>query len=182
MSHEKTGKFCSYKCSNSRTWTESDKLKKQLSAKNSKKVQTENASRIKSTSRNSKYRIRTCSSCKSVITKKHKQICETCKGNYYKYYRPMCEFDFNPIDYPTKFDCTLIEVYGRYSPSNKGNNLGGVSRDHLFSVSDGFKHNVPAEIIKHPANCELKLHIDNQKKRTRSSITLDELYNRIKNF
>lgn len=40
-------KFCSRKCANSRIWTENDKLKKSISAKNSEKVNFENKSRRK---------------------------------------------------------------------------------------------------------------------------------------
>jgi len=37
-----SGKFCSRKCANSRTWTDEDKLKKSISAKNSEKVKKAN--------------------------------------------------------------------------------------------------------------------------------------------
>jgi len=36
--HEKSGKFCSRSCANSRKWSEADKLKKSISAKNSDKI------------------------------------------------------------------------------------------------------------------------------------------------
>lgn len=41
--HSKKGIYCSYKCSNSRKWTEADKLKKSESAKKSEKVRLSNS-------------------------------------------------------------------------------------------------------------------------------------------
>jgi hypothetical protein len=113
------------------------------------------------------------------VYKKYNHVCDNCRMTYYKYYRPMCEFDFNFDNYSEFFDLELVKEYGWYSPFNKGNNLSGVSRDHLYSVSDGFKNGVDPNIIKHPANCELILHIKNQSKKTKSNITLEELLKRI---
>ena len=76
----------------------------------------------------------------------------------------------------------LVEKYGWYSPSNKGNNLNGVSKDHMYSVREGFINNIDCEIIKHPANCKLMIHNENNLKNSTCSITLDELLNRIKNW
>ncbi len=127
--------------------------------------------------------IRKCRFCLDYkINKQRKIICDDCKTSYYKFYRPLCEFDFRLEDYPDKFDFTLIDKHGKYSPSNKGNNLNGVSRDHLYSVRDGFVNKIDPEIIKHPANCGLLKHIDNNKKKTNSIITIEELKERIKNW
>ena len=41
---------------------------------------------------------------------------------------------------------------------------------------------ISKEILKHPANCKLMLHSDNNKKKTNNSITYEELLNRIKNW
>lgn len=123
---------------------------------------------------------RRCRFCNNfTVTQKHKIICESCKTNYYKLYRPICEFDFNVNDFPEEFSLELIKLHGWYSPSNKGNNLNGVSKDHLYSVRDGFVNKVDSNIIKHPANCKLILHKDNNHKSFYSSITLDELLLRI---
>lgn len=122
--------------------------------------------------------------CRYCNEKKHlekrKMICETCRTNYYEAYRPSCEFRFNINDFKDEFNFNLIEQHGWYSPSNKGNNLGGVSRDHLYSVRDGFINKVSPEIISHPANCILMKHSDNSSKNSSSSITLEELKERIK--
>jgi hypothetical protein len=94
----------------------------------------------------------------------------------------MCEFDFDVGDYGVELDTPLLKEHGWYSPTNKGNNLGGVSRDHMYSVLDGFKNKIDPEIIKHPMNCELLLQTDNSKKKGKSSITLEELLVRIKTW
>jgi hypothetical protein len=91
-------------------------------------------------------------------------------------------FNFDINQYNNKFDLDLIKEYGRYSPKNKGNNLNGVSKDHMYSVRDGFINNVDPEIIRHPANCKLLLHSENNKKNYNSSITIEELKERIKNW
>jgi hypothetical protein len=97
-------------------------------------------------------------------------------------YRQRCNFDFNVNDYPEKFNTALVENIGWYSPANKGNNLNGVSKDHMLSVREGFELGIDPQVIKHPANCELMPHRHNQKKKNKSSITLEELLKRISNW
>ncbi len=97
-------------------------------------------------------------------------------------YRKACKFRFNLKDYPDNFDFWLIEQYGWYKAKNKGDNLGGVSRDHMLSVSEGFELGIDPFLLAHPANCKLLIHTDNISKNKKSTITFDELLNRIKNF
>jgi hypothetical protein len=121
-----------------------------------------------------------CKICQNLnLIKTQKLICDTCRAEYYSVYRPSCEFDFDINLYQEKFDFELVKKYGWYSPSNKGNNLNGVSRDHMYSVKDGFTNKIDFNIIKHPANCKLMRHVDNNLKKTNSSITLNELLKRI---
>ena len=94
-------------------------------------------------------------------------------------YRADCSFRFNLKDYPEEFNFALVEQLGWYSPANKGNNLTGVSRDHMVSVRYGFDHSIPAEHIRHPANCRLLAHSDNSSKGAKNYITYEELLNRI---
>ena len=122
-----------------------------------------------------------CKNC-GKICKKRKQYCSDCLYTYYKIYRPRCEFKFDPLDYCDWFKCELIKTYGKYSPKNKGNNLNGVSRDHMFSVKEGFRLGVDPKIIAHPANCRLMQHFENNCKKTNCSITLEELKGRIEVF
>lgn len=52
----------------------------------------------------------------------------------------------------------------------------------MFSVKEGFVLNVDPEIMKHPANCKLMIHSENISKNDKSTITLDELLERIKQW
>lgn len=127
-----------------------------------------------------------CASCKKPIASKHrKKYCGLCIDDK-KTYALSCRFTFNIYDYKEKFDLTLIEKYGWYSTpgsNRKGiKNINGISRDHLFSITDGFLQRVSPEIMRHPANCNILRHKENQQKNIKSSITLEELLNRIKNW
>jgi len=97
-------------------------------------------------------------------------------------YRQLCLFKFSLNDYPDKFDFSLIEKYGWYKAKNRGNNLEGVSRDHMFSVYDGYKQGILPYYISHPANCQLLPHKLNNVKKRNSSITFEELLKRIEEW
>lgn len=90
-------------------------------------------------------------------------------------YRQLSEFKFNVYDYPDEFDFKLIKKHGWYKAKNNGNNLYGVSRDHMYSIKEGFRNNISPDILAHPANCQLILHSDNSAKRNKCSISLQEL-------
>lgn len=97
-------------------------------------------------------------------------------------YKTKCRFTFNVYDYPDLFDLSLIESYGWYEAKNRGDNSNGISRDHMYSVREGFINNIDPRIISHPVNCNLIRHRDNQKKYVKSSITIEELESRIQKF
>lgn len=100
--------------------------------------------------------------------------------NKFLIYKADAKFNFALNDYPDEFDFSLIEKYGWYSPSNsKKPNIGGVSRDHMISVKEGFKLGIDTKLLSHPANCQLMVHSDNISKNKKSSLTLDELINRV---
>ena len=94
-------------------------------------------------------------------------------------YKSNTRFDFNMKDYPNEFNFQLIKEHGWYQPVNRGNNLDGVSRDHMLSVRDGFELDINPKLLAHPANCELMKHTDNISKNRKSSITKEELLERI---
>jgi Rps23 Pro-64 3,4-dihydroxylase Tpa1-like proline 4-hydroxylase len=133
-----------------------------------------------------------CKNCLSKIEyiKRNRLFCSPdCRRDFrrkdmdtFKIYKAETNFKFNLADYPDKFDFSLIEKYGWYSPSNKNNNLGGVSRDHMLSVKEGFELGIDPKLLSHPANCKLMIHNDNVSKNKKSSITLEELLERIENF
>jgi hypothetical protein len=116
------------------------------------------------------------------ITEKRKMICEDCKINFYNFYKPLCVFEFDITEYEDRFDLELVKNNGWYKPKNRGNNLKGVSKDHMYSVRDGFINKIDPKIIKHPANCQLLLQSENSSKNYNSSITIEELMERIKNW
>lgn len=97
-------------------------------------------------------------------------------------YKDSCKFKFNVYDFPNYFKLSLINEYGWYSPSNKNNNLNGISRDHKISITEGFNNGYDPVLLAHPANCMLVRHRDNQKKNTKSSITYEQLLSDIKQW
>lgn len=101
-----------------------------------------------------------------------------------KVYAYQCRFTFSPKSFPEWFDYSsdLISEYGWYSAANRGNNLSGCSRDHMYSISDGFANKINTSIISHPANCQIVPHRKNQNKNKKSIITLDQLMERIYTF
>ena len=119
-----------------------------------------------------------------------KNFCDSkCKKEYqrknmseFKKYKQDCLFTFSLNSYPDEFEFDLIKKYGWYKPVNRGNNLNGVSRDHMFSIMEGFLNNIDSKLISHPANCKLVLQKENSSKHKKSSITLDELIERIENW
>ena len=191
-------KFCNKSCSaifsnKNRTLNESTKQKisnklkgRKLGDENRLKITGDKNGRYvngETTKIKTENKVRKCRICEiTIISKKYKRICENCNINYYEHYRPQCEFKFNIYDYEEKFDLTLVNEFGWYSPTNKNNNLDGVSRDHIYSVRDGFLNKISPEIISHPANCKLMLHNENSSKNSKSNITIVELLDRIKNF
>jgi hypothetical protein len=116
--------------------------------------------------------------CSSECKKKHKRKHLTA----YTKYRADAQFTFNLSDYPDEFNFSLIEEYGWYKPKNRGDNIGGVSRDHIFSVREGFEQGVAPKMISHPANCRLMIHSKNISKNKRSDISLSELTEKINSW
>jgi len=188
IKHNKKGKFCSRKCANSRIWSKKDKIKKSISAKNSNKVKLANLSPIKrkklslimkkiSKNRDISYLHTPKIHRKSVISlkKRFKNLRDKLDMNKYNNYKKSCLFRFNLKDYKKEFNFKLVTKYGWYKASNRGNNLNGVSRDHMYSIKRGFKNKVSPYYISHPANCMLMKHNENSKKYDRCSIKLEEL-------
>jgi hypothetical protein len=175
-------KFCSNSCSakySNSLRTHSVQTKNKIS----NALLNNNNNKNKNTLLISKKKVvRNCRNCNNILNEPRKIICNTCRINYYKFYRPSCEFKFNVFDFQDEYNIQLLITNGFYSPTNKKNNLNGVSKDHKFSVCDGFKNKIPPEIISHPANCELLIHTDNNKKKIKSSITIDELYDKIEKW
>lgn len=90
-----------------------------------------------------------------------------------------CDFRFGFDDLKRVEGYDLIQKYGMYSVPD---NLDGVSRDHMVSRYYGWTHNIPPEVIRHPANCRIIKQRENSSKGKDCSITVEELYERIKNW
>jgi len=94
-------------------------------------------------------------------------------------YASRAKFRFNVYHYPDSLDLTLLEKFGWYHPVK---NSDGVSRDHLLSIQDGWLNNIDPKIISHPANCRLIMHQQNNTKKANSTIILEDLLQKIKNW
>lgn len=199
VSHDKPGTYCSRQCANSRGprseefklrvrnklegRTVSEEVKNKIRGNNHPKRRNKNLPESMTIS---------CIECAASIKQRYvsQKFCNRqCWQEYsrknrdaYTQYKFDCRFKFNVYDYPDWFDLTLINAHGWYSAANRGNNINGVSRDHKYSISEGFRQGISSVIISHPMNCELLLQSMNSKKKTKCSITLEELTEAIKKF
>ena len=124
--------------------------------------------------------IRNCQCCETLfVAKNHnKHNCDKCKGERKQFYRDKARFVFSKDQYPHLIDIKMLQKYGWF---HNGNQQGMVF-DHLYRVIDGFLNNVDPKIISHPANAELVTGPENRRRQKQSTITLDELYERISNW
>lgn len=168
---KRENKFCSRSCANTRNHSKSTKKKISESTKKGK----------------TKYY---CDNCKKEKRNRGKYgLCRSCSLEFrrltmdsYQKYRLQCKFNFALSDYPDEFNFSLIKKNGWYKASNHGNNLNGISRDHIVSVFYGYQNNISSEIIKHPANCQLLMHNYNSSKHKKCDITIEELYDKIRTW
>lgn len=182
-----SGRFCSKFCANSRKHTEETKKKisDSLCSKNSREIYYENPKR--------------CIVCNNIIEYEHlrRKTCSKrcrCLAKYpqkydksiYSLYRKQCAFLFKLYDYCDELDLNLINIYGMYKVSSDSNrdkdNLDGVSRDHMYSILDGYINKVDPYLLSHPANCRIIKQTDNASKHSNSCISLYELVERVKDF
>lgn len=126
---------------------------------------------------------------KEFITRRSRKYCsQTCarrdryskNKDIKKEYKNKCNFIFALNEFPDEYDFSLVEKFGWYKAKNHGNNLNGVSRDHIFSCENGYNELIDPYLISHPANCQLLKHSDNSSKYTKSDISFDELLERIR--
>jgi hypothetical protein len=180
--------YCSRSCSNKKIHTMETKIKISISVKKFIKEHGE-CGAVKVKYKSDEFDL--CKNCDKEIKKNLRRIfCSlTCKHTYgrknhneYQLYKSYTKFTFNLNDYKDEFDFLLVEKYGWYKAKNYGDNLNGVSRDHMFSVYDGFKFKINPLLISYPANCKLLLQCDNSKKYWNSSITIEQLMDRIQKW
>lgn len=195
--HHKNGKYCSRSCANSRIWSDEDKKKKSQSAKKSDKVilaNTDSNKRkllsdvAKKQALNDKvnwYKLHSpevIEKIKETKKRKSKIWLKSLDRENKVEYRKACAFRFALNDFIDEFNFKLIEEHGWYKPKNRGDNQNGISRDHMYSIAEGFKNGVDTYYISHPANCRLMRHGDNSKKNIKCSITLEELIKRVNDW
>lgn len=173
--------YCSRACANSRN--HSDETKQKTS--NTFRSKTNSTFYILKQKRNCLF----CNKEFEVKSNSKKTFCnikcfaQTRKSSTeYLEYKSKCKFKFNVYHFPDKFDLNLIKEHGWYRPVNKGNNLGGVSRDHMISIKYGWENGIDSSIISHPANCKLMVHTENISKHKKCSLMLEELIERIKKW
>lgn len=136
--------------------------------------------------------IKPCLNCELIFKANRKFCSHDCASSYrrkqrsknikvsYNAYRRLCSFIFQLKKYPLEFDFSLIEKYGWYHAStSKHPNLDGVSRDHMYSVKEGFKNRIDPYYISHPANCRLVTQRNNSSKCTKCCITIESLKEKI---
>lgn len=159
---------------------------KSCSAKHNNKIRVINTRKVRKDknpflTRNNFTAIRICSSCKKLevmpnrVSKKTE--CSSCCTKLE--YRHRCAFKFDLRTYPERFNLEELKTIGMFHPTR---NPTGLSRDHKFSCNDGYLQGVDPLIVSHPANCLLITQASNSSKHSKSSITLEQLLNEIKNW
>lgn len=119
-----------------------------------------------------------CSHCGILtILRIQKKYCQLCSPIYGAEPRNRYKFTFNVYKYPDLFDLDMLSVVGFYAPRGKSGkwNPNGLSRDHKVSVNESLRNNYDPYYITHPINCELMPHVENNKKKSKSSITYENL-------
>jgi len=183
MGKKEHKEHCTRSCANSRVHTDESKNKIRQSCLGGKTMYTAERSFM-------------CQYCnkKFQTRRKGKIYCDRrCHGldrqrrnltnkTFRQIYRHFAKFQFSLRDYPDDFNFGLIEEYGWYKAKNRGNNLSGVSRDHILSVTDGMNQMINPLFLAHPANCRLMRQCDNASKGSESRLTIEELCARIKEW
>ena len=180
-----SGRFCSKECANTRHHSQETKDKISNSTKQTAILHP-------------KYKLKICKNCNKMFWgyTKDKYCSKNCQQQYNMYiqlkksysksiedlYFKQCNFKFNLFDYKDMFDIELLNKYGMYSAANRGNNINGVDRDHKYSKKNGYKNHIDPYYISHPCNCQLLLHKNNLNKKTKNSISFEDLLIEIEKF
>lgn len=174
-------KYCSSECKkfslnrNSKTHSSStkNKIRKTIESKLEMSPKRQMSVAIRTATQYSKIFTCTCNKCKkSFVSRKQARYCSEHKHLYSANNRNRFVFTFNVYDYPKLFDLqSLAKIGWRDSKFNPN----GYSRDHKISVYEAIHNNYDPYYIKHVMNCELMLFNENNKKKTHSSLTYEEL-------
>lgn len=93
-------------------------------------------------------------------------------------YKQECKFRFNMFTTPNIVGYHLLENYSTKYQVFTSHPLC-LHKDHMISISYGWDNKIDSKIISHPANCRIISGLDNVRKGTDCSITLEELIKRI---
>lgn len=184
---KKTNNFCNRSCAGSYNTSNRDKSiieKTKATWRNKNKLLADLKNTIKPSKTKPKWEIDantvysklyrcTCKHCGyKALYRTQQKYCNNCSHLYSHAGRAKYWFSFSVFHYPDLFDLTLITTYG--FRDNKSN-PNGITRDHKISVNDAIRNGYNPYYIKHPMNCELMFFNENNKKKTNSSITYQEL-------
>jgi len=75
-----------------------------------------------------------------------------------------------------------IELLTEYGVYNVKTNLDGVSRDHRYSIREGFGSGIFPELLRHPINCEVMQFKLNASKNWKCSVTKEQLFKDILSY
>ena len=93
------------------------------------------------------------------------------------------KFLFDVYNFPDFFNLDDLKKFGWFSTGgNKPINLNGMSRDHKVSVNESIRNSYDPFYITHLLNCELMVHKENNLKKSKSSITYEELVRIVDEF
>ena len=99
---------------------------------------------------------------------------------------PVLKSDFGR--YEAEVDKLTERNYKKYkeiiNPTDllRGRTKGSFQLDHIYSKVEGFKNNIPPNIVSHPANLRMMTIKENISKSFRSDITIEDLLEKIEKF
>ena len=111
-------------------------------------------------------------------SKKYAKYCSQHSHLYSHNERARYWFTINVYKFPELFDIDSLTKIGFRSSTNPN----GYTRDHRVSVNEAINNGYDPYYITHVMNCELMLWQENNKKKTRSSITYEELKTRVHEY
>lgn len=123
-----------------------------------------------------KYGVKNISHCQDIKEKLKNQRLE-----WWAAQRPSSDYTVEGLDWP-QYDHRVTQrsntEYNRYIDLLDPDRIRGKNYhlDHIYSKFDGFRNNVPIEIMSHWSNLILVTSDDNLRKGKSSAITLDTLY------
>lgn len=174
--------YCSRKCANSHVFSNETKNKQKIALFN-KRIYCKCITCEKEIYYVSKIKLQ-CNKCRIEESKRNKKEFISSNLSDKQHYYRLAGFNFSLNTYIDEFDFSLVKKFGWYKSKRYGKegNTKGISRDHLYSVSQAYKDNINPLIISHPANCRLIQHSENISKNYRCSVTIQELLEKIKNW